>query len=118
MRPNKNCNLTTWVSGCEPGWAFRVGQNQQVNVKNSQNIPTRTHDFQACCEGFFCPRGILYQKGFNMTIYSQLTRKKRKKNYALSLCLPVLPYTTSINDVNVIKISKYVPGKGGSTLLL
>ncbi|RVW27540.1 ABC transporter G family member 24 [Vitis vinifera] len=30
----------------------------RVNLKNSQNIPTRTHDCQACCEGFFCPRGI------------------------------------------------------------
>ena len=46
-----------------------------------------------------------------MTIYSQLTRKKRKKNYALSLCLPVLPYTTSINDGNELKFPNLFLGK-------
>ncbi|KAJ7975044.1 ABC transporter G family member [Quillaja saponaria] len=58
LRPNKNCNLTSWVSGCEPGWACSVHPNQQVDLKNSQVIPTRTTNCQACCPGFFCPHGI------------------------------------------------------------
>lgn len=56
LKPNKNCNLTSWESGCEPGWACST--NQEVDLKDSQNMPGRTRDCQACCEGFFCPRGI------------------------------------------------------------
>lgn len=58
LKPNKNCNLTTWISGCEPGWACSVGANQPVDLKNAQEIPTRTDNCQACCEGFFCPHGL------------------------------------------------------------
>ncbi|XWS66190.1 hypothetical protein CRYUN_Cryun05aG0178700 [Craigia yunnanensis] len=58
LRPNKNCNLTSWVSGCEPGWACSTGPNQQVDLENSLAIPARTQDCQACCKGFFCPRGL------------------------------------------------------------
>lgn len=58
LKPNKNCNLTAWVSGCEPGWACSVGQNRQVDLQASRNIPARTQDCQACCEGFFCPHGL------------------------------------------------------------
>lgn len=58
LKPNKNCNLTSWVPGCEPGWACSVGPNEQVDLKNSQDIPSRTGHCQPCCEGFFCPHGI------------------------------------------------------------
>lgn len=58
LKPNKNCNLTSWVSGCEPGWACSVGSNQPVNLNNAKVIPARTLKCQACCEGFFCPHGI------------------------------------------------------------
>ncbi|PON68005.1 Phosphonate C-P lyase system [Trema orientale] len=58
LKPNKNCNLTSWVSGCEPGWACSVGPNEQVDLRNSKEMPARTRDCQACCEGFFCPHGI------------------------------------------------------------
>ncbi|XP_057979127.1 ABC transporter G family member 28-like isoform X3 [Malania oleifera] len=58
LRPNKNCNLSSWVSGCEPGWACTVGPNQQVDLRNSRDMPVRIRDCQACCEGFFCPHGI------------------------------------------------------------
>ena len=58
LKPNKNCNLTSWVSGCEPGWACSVGLNEQVDLGNSMEMPARTRDCQACCEGFFCPHGI------------------------------------------------------------
>ncbi|KAH7840599.1 hypothetical protein Vadar_019054 [Vaccinium darrowii] len=57
--PNKNCNLTSWVPGCEPGWACSVNPNDEdVDLKNTQDIPFRTLDCQACCEGFFCPVGL------------------------------------------------------------
>lgn len=58
LMPNKNCNLTSWVSGCEPGWACSVGPQQQVDLQNSKEIPSRTTTCQACCEGFFCPQGL------------------------------------------------------------
>ncbi|XP_021897746.1 ABC transporter G family member 24-like [Carica papaya] len=58
LEPNKNCNLTSQLSGCEPGWACSVGQNQEVDIQESENIPPRTQDCKPCCEGFFCPRGI------------------------------------------------------------
>ncbi|KAF9594759.1 hypothetical protein IFM89_034742 [Coptis chinensis] len=58
LKPNKNCNLTSWVNGCEPGWACSVGQNKKVDLKNSKDMPDRTRDCQACCEGFFCPHGL------------------------------------------------------------
>ncbi|KAK8662281.1 hypothetical protein V6N13_091865 [Hibiscus sabdariffa] len=58
LRPNKNCNLTSWVSGCEPGWACRAGPNELVDIDNPKVIPSRTSDCQPCCAGFFCPRGL------------------------------------------------------------
>ncbi|GKV46859.1 hypothetical protein SLEP1_g53820 [Rubroshorea leprosula] len=48
----------SWVSGCEPGWACSVGKDRKVDLKNSKDIPDRTETCAACCEGFFCPRGI------------------------------------------------------------
>ncbi|XP_057954658.1 ABC transporter G family member 28-like isoform X3 [Malania oleifera] len=58
LKPNKNCNLTTWLPGCEPGWACSVGPNQKVDIKNSKDLPVRSQDCGVCCEGFFCPHGI------------------------------------------------------------
>ncbi|CAN1149097.1 ABC transporter G family member 24 [Linum perenne] len=58
LRPNLNCNLTSWVSGCEPGWACSVGGTQPVDLQNSHIIPPRTSKCQTCCEGFFCPHGL------------------------------------------------------------
>uniref|UniRef100_A0A5B7B0A7 ABC transporter domain-containing protein n=1 Tax=Davidia involucrata TaxID=16924 RepID=A0A5B7B0A7_DAVIN len=58
LKPNNNCNLTSWASGCEPGWACSVGKDKKVDLKNSKNVPARTLDCQPCCEGFFCPHGI------------------------------------------------------------
>ncbi|KAK1571068.1 hypothetical protein Q3G72_011560 [Acer saccharum] len=57
LKPNRNCNLTSWGPGCEPGWACSVGQ-QPVDLKDSRNIPARTQDCKTCCEGFFCPQGL------------------------------------------------------------
>ncbi|CAI0442702.1 unnamed protein product [Linum tenue] len=58
LKPNLNCNLTTWVPGCEPGWACSVGGTQQVDLQNSHDIPARTSSCQTCCDGFFCPQGL------------------------------------------------------------
>ncbi|KAG9158630.1 hypothetical protein Leryth_019234 [Lithospermum erythrorhizon] len=57
LKPNKNCNLTSWVSGCEPGWACSAG-DQTVDLEDSHQIPARSVECQPCCEGFFCPQGI------------------------------------------------------------
>ncbi|CAL9050185.1 unnamed protein product [Musa banksii] len=58
LRPNKNCNLTSWVSGCEPGWSCSVSENEKVNLKDSKVVPIRDVNCRPCCEGFFCPHGI------------------------------------------------------------
>ncbi|KAL2548866.1 putative white-brown complex-like protein 30 [Forsythia ovata] len=58
LKPNRNCNISTWVSGCEPGWACSVGLNQRFDFTNSREMPARTLDCQPCCEGFFCPQGL------------------------------------------------------------
>ncbi|KAL4341072.1 hypothetical protein GQ457_08G000810 [Hibiscus cannabinus] len=58
LKPNKNCNLTSWVPGCEPGWACSAGRRQKVNLKDATHMPFRVQNCSACCEGFFCPRGI------------------------------------------------------------
>ena len=57
-KPNENCNLTSWVSGCEPGWACHVDSIDDVDFNNAKVIPARTSQCQSCCEGFFCPYGI------------------------------------------------------------
>ncbi|OEL18530.1 ABC transporter G family member 28 [Dichanthelium oligosanthes] len=58
VRPNKNCNLTSWIDGCEPGWSCSAGKDQEVNLKDAVNIPSRTLDCRGCCAGFFCPHGL------------------------------------------------------------
>lgn len=57
-KSNRNCNLTKWSSGCEPGWACAVPANQNFDLQDSKEIPPRTDDCNPCCEGFFCPRGL------------------------------------------------------------
>ncbi|KAJ9540124.1 hypothetical protein OSB04_026630 [Centaurea solstitialis] len=57
-RPNRNCNLTSTVSGCEPGWACATLSTDNANMSDSRNIPARTFNCQPCCEGFFCPKGL------------------------------------------------------------
>ncbi|KAL8140636.1 hypothetical protein V2J09_006657 [Rumex salicifolius] len=57
LKPNKNCNLTSWLPGCEPGWACSAGK-QNVDMEDRDNVPTRTQACQPCCAGFFCPKGI------------------------------------------------------------
>ncbi|GAA0138342.1 ATP-binding cassette [Lithospermum erythrorhizon] len=58
LKPNNNCNLDSWVPGCEPGWASSVAPSAKVDLKNAKDIPDRALESQPCCEGFFCPRGL------------------------------------------------------------
>ncbi|XP_006655356.1 ABC transporter G family member 28-like [Oryza brachyantha] len=58
VRPNKNCNLTSWMDGCEAGWACSAGSDQKVDMQDAVNFPSRTLNCQGCCAGFFCPHGL------------------------------------------------------------
>ncbi|KAF9597680.1 hypothetical protein IFM89_020765 [Coptis chinensis] len=84
MELNQNCNLTSWKSGCEPGWACSVASSEKVDLENSKNIPARTLDCQACCEGFFCPRGITCMIPCPLGAYCPLA----KLNKVTGLCDP------------------------------
>ncbi|TKY67188.1 ABC transporter G family member 28 [Spatholobus suberectus] len=57
LKPNINCNLSSWVDGCEPGWGCKANQKVDINSKK-RDMPTRSLECQPCCEGFFCPRGL------------------------------------------------------------
>ncbi|CAF1698290.1 unnamed protein product [Brassica napus] len=58
LKPNKNCNLSSWMFGCEPGWACRTAKDVKVDLKDDKNVPVRTQQCAPYCAGFFCPRGI------------------------------------------------------------
>ncbi|XP_058208737.1 ABC transporter G family member 24-like isoform X2 [Rhododendron vialii] len=84
--PNKNCNLTSWVPGCEPGWACSVNSTVQVSLNESEDIPSRTLDCQACCEGFFCPKGLTCMIPCPLGSYCPLATL----NKATGMCDPYL----------------------------
>ena len=83
LNPNKNCNLTSWLPGCEPGWACSVGPDVEVDLKNSKDIPARFLDCQPCCEGFFCPHGMtcMICEYFRL-ITSLFTNRKRLSSHS------------------------------------
>ncbi|KAK8638954.1 hypothetical protein V6N13_137360 [Hibiscus sabdariffa] len=58
VKVNKNCNLKSWVEGCEPGWGCFADSDQKFELTDGNNMPSRTKDCKPCCEGFFCPRGL------------------------------------------------------------
>lgn len=58
VRPNRNCNLTSWIDGCEPGWGCTADAGQEVDLQDATNFPPRTVDCRGCCPGFFCPHGL------------------------------------------------------------
>ncbi|XP_052309368.1 ABC transporter G family member 28 isoform X2 [Populus trichocarpa] len=84
LKPNKNCNLSSWVSGCEPGWACGVGQGQKVDLRDSKDIPDRTTNCATCCEGFFCPHGITCMIPCPLGAYCPLA----KLNKTTGICDP------------------------------
>ncbi|MCO5587725.1 hypothetical protein L7F22_041677 [Adiantum nelumboides] len=59
---NVNCNETHWSQGCEDGWSksLQVAVTQTSDLYQDMNIiPLRNGGTSAaCCEGFFCPRGL------------------------------------------------------------
>ncbi|MED6184984.1 ABC transporter G member 28 [Stylosanthes scabra] len=57
VNPNVNCNMSTWLNGCEPGWACKANAKVELN-STQKDIPVRNSDCQPCCEGFFCPPGL------------------------------------------------------------
>ncbi|GAU20307.1 hypothetical protein TSUD_337880 [Trifolium subterraneum] len=57
VQPNINCNLTSWVSGCEPGWSCSADDKIDL-TKDIKDVPSRIKECQPCCEGFFCPQGL------------------------------------------------------------
>ncbi|MED6212598.1 ABC transporter G member 28 [Stylosanthes scabra] len=57
VNPNVNCNMSTWLNGCEPGWACKANEKVELN-STQKDIPVRNSDCQPCCEGFFCPPGL------------------------------------------------------------
>ncbi|KAI7724924.1 hypothetical protein M8C21_012702 [Ambrosia artemisiifolia] len=58
VKGNKNCNLTSWVPGCEPGWSCAAPKDMPVDLTNKEDMPYRTSNCEPCCEGFFCPTGL------------------------------------------------------------
>ncbi|KAK7392479.1 hypothetical protein VNO78_20918 [Psophocarpus tetragonolobus] len=83
VKPNKNCNLTSWVSGCEPGWSCSAGKNVDLK-KDVKDIPFRTDKCQPCCEGFFCPQGLTCMIPCPLGSYCPLA----KLNNATGMCDP------------------------------
>ncbi|KAM1807000.1 hypothetical protein ACFX11_030067 [Malus domestica] len=82
LKPNKNCNLTVWISGCEPGWA--CASAEQVDLENRTYVPVRTNECQPCCEGFFCPHGLTCMLPCPMGAYCPLA----KLNNGSGICEP------------------------------
>ncbi|RCV32844.1 hypothetical protein SETIT_7G035300v2 [Setaria italica] len=58
LKTNINCNISSWGKGCDPGWACASDPVPDPRNRDRSNIPLRRRNCQACCEGFFCPRGL------------------------------------------------------------
>ncbi|MCE2055284.1 hypothetical protein HAX54_042330 [Datura stramonium] len=84
LKPNKNCNLSSWISGCEPGWACSAGKDTKIDFENDKEMPSRTLDCQSCCEGFFCPHGLTCMIPCPMGAYCPLS----KLNTTTGICDP------------------------------
>ncbi|XP_056862441.1 ABC transporter G family member 28-like, partial [Raphanus sativus] len=88
LKPNKNCNLSSWMSGCEPGWACRTAKDVKVDLKDDKNVPVRTQQCAPCCAGFFCPRGITCCPCI-FSIFSQGSVKKVEEYFSsLGIIVP------------------------------
>ncbi|CAN6234415.1 unnamed protein product [Urochloa humidicola] len=58
LKTNINCNISSWGKGCDPGWACATDPVPDPRNRDRNSIPLRRRNCQACCEGFFCPRGL------------------------------------------------------------
>ncbi|MCD7470060.1 hypothetical protein HAX54_009623 [Datura stramonium] len=95
LKPNKNCNLSSWISGCEPGWACSAGKDTKIDFENDKEMPSRTLDCQSCCEGFFCPHGLTCMIPCPMGAYCPLSKTQRPLVYVINLKIIRLPLSTS-----------------------
>ncbi|KAF5773093.1 putative pleiotropic drug resistance protein PDR/CDR [Helianthus annuus] len=86
LEPNRNCNLTSWSSGCEAGWASAAnpGQKYDYNETNPKKMPFRTSNSKPCCEGFFCPEGLTCMIPCPLGAHCPVA----KLNPATGICLP------------------------------
>uniref|UniRef100_A0A0D3BRB8 ABC transporter domain-containing protein n=1 Tax=Brassica oleracea var. oleracea TaxID=109376 RepID=A0A0D3BRB8_BRAOL len=84
VKPNVNCNLAKWVSGCEPGWSCNADDDKKFDIKNGKVLPSRTRKCQPCCEGFFCPQGLACMIPCPLGAYCPLA----KLNKATGVCEP------------------------------
>ncbi|KAL8197891.1 hypothetical protein R6Q57_030127 [Mikania cordata] len=80
VKGNKNCNLTSWVPGCEPGWACATAEDVRVDLTNKDDMPFRTSNCEPCCEGFFCPTGLTCMIPCPSGSYCPLARLNRDTN--------------------------------------
>ncbi|MBA0848487.1 hypothetical protein Goshw_002859 [Gossypium schwendimanii] len=55
---SKNMDFVTNCIKKTKGWGCFADGGQQIDLKNTSYMPSRTQDCQPCCEGFFCPRGL------------------------------------------------------------
>lgn len=83
VAPNRNCNLSSWVEGCEPGWACSAGKDK-VDPK-TKIIPPRTENCSACCEGFFCPHGLTCMMRKSCNIFDCSTSLKIEHSLVTSM---------------------------------
>ncbi|GFP97006.1 ABC transporter g family member 24 [Phtheirospermum japonicum] len=87
-RPNRNCNSSHWVAGCEPGWACSIGPDEPVDLQNSRAIPTRVSDCGSCCEGFFCPTACPLGSYCPLATHNRSTGRCEPYSYQLPSGLP------------------------------
>ncbi|MBA0642273.1 hypothetical protein Goklo_026695, partial [Gossypium klotzschianum] len=55
---SKNMDFVTNCIKKTKGWGCFADGGQQIDLKNTSYMPSRSQDCQPCCEGFFCPRGL------------------------------------------------------------
>ncbi|CAM0146278.1 unnamed protein product [Urochloa decumbens] len=95
LKTTINCNQSSWVQGCEPGWACSIGPDLLLSNINSSTIPTRRINCQQCCEGFFCPHGLTCMLPCPLGSYCP----HAKVNITTGLCDPYM-YQFTPNSTN------------------
>ena len=94
LRPNKNCNLTSWTSGCEPGWACSAGADRKIDL-SSKIMPSRVLDCHRCCAGFFCPHGITCM--IRKIVSLDLDIIENNPDFSVYYCLHLLEFSNCIH---------------------
>ncbi|CAN6242581.1 unnamed protein product [Urochloa humidicola] len=96
LKTTINCNQSSWVQGCKPGWACSIDPDLLLSNINSSTIPPRSTNCQQCCEGFFCPRGLTCMLPCPLGSYCP----HAKLNISTGLCDPY-KYQFTPNSTNV-----------------